>query len=356
MKIMIIGAGNIGISIAYMLANNDYDITIADSDLKKLSNNDLKLFKKTEIDILKTPNLQNIFKKMDYIINAGPYFLASKIAQIAKEAQTHYFDLTEDTNQTEKIKQIAKNSSKTVFVPQCGLAPGFIGILANYLAQDFDKIYDVKMRVGALPKYPTNNLKYNMTWSTDGLINEYLHPCYAIKNKQLVMLEPLEGYETFIIDGDEYEAFNTSGGLGTLCDTWKNNVNSMDYKTVRYINHCKLMKFLINDLQLGKNDGKKLKEIFNSSIPKTEQDMVLIFVSVNGIKNKKYLQKTWTKKIYHTDMFNKQWTAIQLTTAAGVCNMIELHRNNKIPQTGFVKQEDANFNDFIESKFGYIYT
>ena len=75
------------------------------------------------------------------------------------------------------------------------------------------------MRVGALPQFPTNALNYNLTWSTDGLINEYCNPCEAIHEGKLIEVLPLEGIEQFSLDGITYEAFNTSGGLGTLCET-----------------------------------------------------------------------------------------------------------------------------------------
>ncbi|MFX9180922.1 saccharopine dehydrogenase C-terminal domain-containing protein, partial [Acinetobacter baumannii] len=95
---------------------------------------------------------------------------------------------------------------------------------------------------GALPLYPTNGLKYNLTWSTDGLINEYCNPCEAIVDGQMREVLPLEGLEHFSLDGLDYEAFNTSGGLGTLCETLEGRVDSLDYKTVRYPGHREIVK------------------------------------------------------------------------------------------------------------------
>ncbi len=111
-------------------------------------------------------------------------------------------------------------------MPQCGLAPGFIGIVAHHLSKRFDVLHEIKMRVGALPAFPTNALKYNLTWSVDGLINEYCHPCDAIRDGERIEMLALEGMEHFSLDGVEYEAFNTSGGLGTLCDTLAGRVRS----------------------------------------------------------------------------------------------------------------------------------
>lgn len=343
-KILIIGAGNIGRMLAYMFSIKGYEITIVDGDEETLQHPTLQIHKKVCIDVTKKIELKPLLKDVTYLVNAGPFFINAKVAVVCKDTNTHYFDLTEDVKQTEYIKNTLSLNSKIAFVPQCGLAPGFISIIAHNLAKTFDEVHDVKMRVGALPIHSTNRLKYNTSWSVDGLVNEYLHPCNAIKNGKLLTIEPLEGYETFNLDGDDYEAFNTSGGLGTMCETWKGKVKNMDYKTIRYPGHRYLMQFLIDDLKLGANNGQAIKDLFNNAIPATFQDVILIFVEVSGIKNGKLVVESYKKKIYG----DKHWSGIQQATASGVFNMVELHRNKLLPQTGFVKQEDVSFDDFIE--------
>ena len=135
------------------------------------------------------------------------------------------------------------------------------------------------MRVGALPTNISNALQYSLTWSTDGLINEYGNPCDAIENGKAVRLLPLEGLEEIKIDGLTYEAFNTSGGIGSLADTYHGKVKHFSYKTIRYPGHCEKIKFLMNDLKLN-DDRDTLKRIFEHAIPKTFQDVVLVYVSV----------------------------------------------------------------------------
>lgn len=339
-KILIIGAGNIGVAIANLIPGTGYEISIADGNAESLKNPAIPdTVNKIHFDVHNETELKEALDDKVYVINAGPYFLACTIAKAAIATETHYFDLTEDIQQTDCIRKLDTGKLKTVLVPQCGLAPGFISIVANHLAQKFDDVRDVKMRVGALPMYPTNELKYNTTWSVDGLVNEYLHECHAIKDGQYIATEALEGYETFNLDGDDYEAFNTSGGLGTLCETWSGKVQSMDYKTVRYPGHNYLMKFLIHDMKLGE---KELKSMINSAIPATNQDIVLIFVEVTGTKNGRLMAESWTKKIYG----NGHWSAIQLTTATGICVMVEAHRQGKISDSGFVCQESLNLTEF----------
>ncbi|MBN4055218.1 saccharopine dehydrogenase family protein, partial [bacterium AH-315-K03] len=245
-------------------------------------------------------------------------------------------------------------SVKSALIPQCGLAPGFITIVTYDLAKKFDELKNVHMRVGALPKYPSNALKYNLTWSTDGLINEYCNPCEAIVEGELMKVPPLEELETFSLDGISYEAFNTSGGLGTLCETLAGKVTNLNYRSVRYPGHRDIMKMLLQDLRL-RDRRPLLKEIFESALPLTNQDVVLIFVTVSGMKNGQLVQETYANKIY-SQMINGQiWSAIQITTAAGICTVLDLLATGKLPQQGFIKQEDILFEDFITNRFGQYY-
>src|SRR4029079_18880225 len=201
------------------------------------------------------------------VVNCAPYQLTTIVARAAKAAGAHYLDLTEDVAASRVVRDLAKDA-KTAFIPQCGLAPGFITIAAWDLAKHFDELHDVRLRVGALPRYPSNALNYNLTWSTDGVINEYCEPCEAIVNGQLRETPPLEECEEFSLDGVTYEAFNTSGGLGTLCQTLDGQVRNLNYKTIRYPGHCAIMKALLNDLRL-RDRRDVLKDILENALPAT---------------------------------------------------------------------------------------
>jgi saccharopine dehydrogenase-like NADP-dependent oxidoreductase len=281
--------------------------------------------------------------------------LTPVIAVAAKRAKSHYFDLTEDVESTRIVKQLAEDA-KTAFVPQCGLAPGFISIVANDVANRFENLRDVHMRVGALPIYPNNALKYNLTWSTDGLINEYCNPCEAIVDGHLRETSPLEEMEHFSLDGIDYEAFNTSGGLGTLCQSLEGNVQNLNYKTVRYPGHRDIVKMLVRDLQLGLPERRHvLKEVLEASIPITKQDVVLVFVSVCGLRDGRLEQETYAKKIYSQRVNGQLLSAIQVTTAGAICTMVDLVMQGKLPQRGFVRQEQTSWSDFLSNRFGSYY-
>ncbi|WP_425257272.1 saccharopine dehydrogenase C-terminal domain-containing protein [Rubrivivax sp. RP6-9] len=354
MKITLLGAGHIGQTIArWLSATGDYHVTVVDRSAPALARLAGDAAATLQVDTSDAAALQRALRGQHAVINALPYHLATLAATAAREAQCHYFDLTEDVAATRAIQQLAVGAS-TAFMPQCGLAPGFIGIVAHHLAQGFDTLHEVKMRVGALPAFPTNSLKYNLTWSVDGLINEYCHPCEAIRGGQRIEVLPLEGMEHFSLDGTEYEAFNTSGGLGTLCETLAGRVQTLDYKSVRYPGHRDLMKMLLEELQLNQ-DTETLKAIMRKSIPSTMQDVVLVFVTVSGLRDGALVQEVFARKIFADRDSAAPLSAIQITTAAGICAAVDLFREGRLPQRGFIRQEQVALPDFLANRFGRAY-
>ena len=357
MRVALLGAGHIGQTIARLLQRSgDFQVTVVDRSAQALELLAGIAAATRVADTGDAAQLRQALVGQDAVLNALPYHLATVAAAAALESRCHYFDLTEDVAATRGIKQLADGAA-TAFMPQCGLAPGFIGIVAHHLAQGFETLHDVKMRVGALPAFPTNSLKYNLTWSVDGLINEYCHPCEAIREGENIDVLPLEGLEHFSLDGTEYEAFNTSGGLGTLCETLAGRVRNLDYKSVRYPGHRFLMKMLLEELGLNK-DQETLKDIMRRAIPSTMQDVVLVFVTVSGMKQGTLVQEVFARKIFAerspTDG-SEPLSAIQITTAAGICAALDLFREGKLPQRGFVRQEQVALPDFLANRFGNAY-
>ncbi len=265
----------------------------------------------------------------------------------------HYFDLTEDIEATNQVKVLSAGAAHA-FMPQCGLAPGFISIVAHDLMTHFETLDTVKMRVGALPVHPSNALKYSLTWSTDGLINEYGNLCYGIEAGEKVPLQPLEGYETVELDGLLYEAFNTSGGLGTLADSYAGKVRTMNYKTLRYPGHCEKIQLLMKDLKLNE-DRKTLKRVLEHAVPQTLQDVVLIYVAVTGTQESGFFEENYVKKIYPQCIKGRLWSAIQVTTASGVCCVMDLVLRHPSQYHGFVTQESILLRDFLTNEFGASY-
>jgi saccharopine dehydrogenase-like NADP-dependent oxidoreductase len=287
---------------------------------------------------------------VDAVISSLPYYCNVGVAKAARGAGAHYFDLTEDVEVTHEVIRIAAGAAQA-FVPQCGLAPGFISIAANELMSHFDKLRTVKLRVGALPQHPNNVLKYSLTWSTEGLINEYGNPCQAIADGRTVEVAPLEGLEEIEIDGTLYEAFNTSGGLGSLADSHGARCESMNYKTIRYPGHCAQMQFLMNDLKLN-HDRKTLKQVLESAVPQTLQDVVIIYAAVTGSQDGELREENYVNKVYPQLIAGRLWSAIQVTTAAGITAVVDLVLQQPQQYAGFVAQEKFSMPDILRNRFG----
>ena len=134
---------------------------------------------------------------------------------------------------------------------------------------------------------------------------------------------PLEGLEHFSLDGTEYEAFNTSGGLGSLGETFGAGCESMNYKTIRYPGHCEQMRLLMNDLKLNK-DRDTLKRILENAVPQTLQDVVIVYAAVSGSQDGELREENYVNKIYPQVIAGRLWSAIQVTTAAGITSVLDL--------------------------------
>jgi saccharopine dehydrogenase-like NADP-dependent oxidoreductase len=354
-EIVIVGAGKIGSMIAELLVGSrDYAVTVLDRSQSQLDRLETALpVKKVALDITQGDALFQALKGKFAVLSAAPYHATRLIAEAAKAASAHYLDLTEDVASTRVVKQLAQGAN-TAFIPQCGLAPGFITIVASDLASRFDELHDLRMRVGALPKFPSNALNYNLTWSTDGVINEYCEPCEAIVNGQLRETQPLEELEEFSLDGVLYEAFNTSGGLGTLCETLAGKVRNLNYRTIRYPGHAAIMKALLNDLRL-RDRRPLLKDILENAVPITLQDVVIVFVTVSGLRNGQLMQETYANKVYAAPLGGRVRSAIQITTAGGICAVLDMLASGKLPQKGLIKQEEIGLEAFLANRFGKVY-
>ncbi|MDB6167514.1 MAG: Saccharopine dehydrogenase, NADP-dependent [Verrucomicrobia bacterium] len=352
MKIGIIGAGKVGATIATLLESCRFcrSVTLADAradvDLRGLRKSKLE-----QVDVTKRPQLEAFVKRVDAVVSAAPYFLNKPVAQACATTGVSYFDLTEDVDTTQFVRKLAARKPRPTFMPQCGLAPGAINIVGGSLAASLSSVRHCEMRVGALPLNASNQMKYYLSWSTAGLINEYCQVGEALHAGRRVTTMPLDGVERITIDGTEYEAFNTSGGVATMCETFEGKVQELNYKTMRYPGHRDLMKFLLQDLNLAPRQDL-VTQIFDQEVPLTESDVVVFYVSVVGHeKNGSLKQRSFIKKMHGGTVHGRKLNAIQLTTAAGVTGVLELYAKGKLP-SGFVKQESVSLKDFLGTQWG----
>jgi saccharopine dehydrogenase-like NADP-dependent oxidoreductase len=354
LRVLVLGAGKVGSTVADMLAETyGVHVTLADRITPLHVPGSDALVKRIALNVEDTEALAAVLMQHQAVINALPFFHAARVAKAAAHAKLHYFDLTEDVAATSAIRAIASDA-QCALMPQCGLAPGVIGMLGAALGENFEDLYDLRMRVGALTRNPTNELRYNFTWSIDGVINEYCNPCEAIVHGEVTSVQPLEGYETFTLEGDDFEAFNTSGGLGTLCETLKGKVRNLDYKTIRYPGHRQGMQFLLHDLRLIERRDL-LREVLEHAVPHSRQDVVIMFASASGKREGRFEQDTRSAHIFGSSLRGTERTAIELTTAAGVCGAFELQMSGKLPARGFVAQEEVSLAAFLATRVGHYY-
>jgi saccharopine dehydrogenase-like NADP-dependent oxidoreductase len=297
--------------------------------------------------------LRSFLADKDAVVSCLPYNLNLPVAQAAHALGIHYFDLTEDVPTTAAIREMAK-TSKGVMAPQCGLAPGFIGIVGADLYNRFTKLRDVELRVGALPRYPNGLMGYSFTWSPAGVINEYINDAEVIHNGQRKMVPSLDGIEMINIEGQEFEAFSTSGGLGTMCETLAGKVDTLNYKTMRYPGHAKLMRFLLYELIL-KEKRELVEQILTEAKPPVREDVVYVYAVVEGWKGDQLAREEFYQAYHPILIHGKEWRAISWTTAASVAAVVEMVANGTLPKQGFIKQEEIPFDAFLKTKNGSLY-
>jgi len=353
-RVLVLGAGRIGRTItAFLASSGDYQLTVADISEKALGTlAHHEHVQPVALNVSQTETLLALMQKHQAVVSAVNPSQQPGISSAALGAGVSYFDLTEDVANTKRVKAVAARAAEgQIFMPQCGLAPGFVSVVAASLASQYEELERVEMRVGALPQHPSNALRYSLTWSPEGLINEYCEPCEAIIDGELRLVQPLEGVEELVIDGDLYEAFNTSGGLGTLCESLQGCVRDLTYKTIRYPGHRELMDFLLKDLRLCER-RELVVEILERAIPATLQDVVVVFCAASGMIDGRYRRTTDVRKLYPIEIAGETRAAIQRTTAAGLCTMLDLYFGGELPSRGFVCHENVSLELFLANRFG----
>lgn len=334
-KLAILGLGHIG-QYVFDTLSQDNKFIVKGYDLK------------TGHNLLDGELLKQIIQGCDGVLASTPYFLNKTIAQLCNEYGVDYFDLTESVEVTNFIKQHCNNAR---FVTQCGLAPGMVSIIANNIAKQFSTVEDIEIRVGALPENASNHMTYYRTWNTEGLINEYIHPCPALKDGQLVSLDPLADMEEVLLNGAYLEAANTSGGLGSLAESYVGKAKNVNYKTLRYPGHWKLMRFLKDDLGLKDNFNTYVK-LFNENIPQTDKDYIFILINVTGKINGVHSIRQYSKIINS----NQNETAIQRSTAGGAMAVIDSWANGSLDnRKGWISQEELDYSSVWNSKYSDCY-
>lgn len=347
-RVLVLGLGKVGSLVATLLKESDFEVTGVDAAPRP----ELP-FKTLGLDLRDGAAFARLLGEFDAVVSCLPFHLNIPLAHAAHAAGLHYFDLTEDVPTTHAILDLAK-TSKGLMAPQCGLAPGFIGIVGAHLAQEFEALRSIELKVGALPKHPRGSLGYAFNWSPEGVINEYINDCEVIRMGHRQLVPALEGMEIITINGVQLEAATTSGGLGTMCETFEGRVQELHYKTMRYLGHFERMKFLLEELHL-RDDRDLVGKILKNALPAVDEDYVFVHGAVEGWKKGSLARSEFVRAYPQMEVAGQSWRAISWTTAASICAVIEMVRSGALPQQGFLKQEDISLDDFLATKNGSLY-
>ena len=348
-KIAVLGLGKVGSLAATLLNETDFDVV--GFDARVLRNE--RPFQTTQLDVASHDDLSTALGGFDAVLSCLPYHLNLGVATVAHRLGIHYFDLTEDVPTTQAIREMGETATG-IMAPQCGLAPGFIGIVGADLAGRFDQCRSIKLRVGALPQHPSGLLGYAFNWSPEGVVNEYLNDCEVIEEGKHKWVSPMEWIETIYVNGTKLEAFTTSGGLGTMCETFLGQVENLDYKSMRYPGHVSLMNFFFHEL-LMREHREEAGKILTNAKPPVDDDVVYVHAAAEGEAEGRLQRQEFVRAYYPIEIAGSVRTAIAWTTSASVSAVIEMVRDGTLPERGFLKQEDISLEAFFKTRNGRHY-
>jgi saccharopine dehydrogenase-like NADP-dependent oxidoreductase len=344
--ITVLGLGKVGLLAARLLHDSGFAVTAVDARTPK----EPQPFSLRSLDLGTAAGVEGALAGADAVVSCLPYHLNRDVATAAHAAGVHYFDLTEDVATTRAIKALSA-TARSVLAPQCGLAPGFVAIVGAAQIAGFERCRALRLRVGALPQNPTGLMGYAFNWSPEGVVNEYLNDCEVIEEGVHKSVSSMEWIETVYVEGVQLEAFTTSGGLGSLCQTFLGQVDNLDYKTMRYPGHMKLMNFFFHEL-LMRERRALAGEILTHAKPPVDNDVVYVHISAEGTLEGRLRRTEFVRAYRPREIAGTRRTAIAWTTASSVVAVVQLVHEGVLPQRGFLKQEDVPLAAFLATPTG----
>jgi len=302
MKILVLGAGRMGHGAVFDLVNNSPDVTavtVADFHLEKAEAVAAAVASPKvtarQIDASDHQSVAELMRGHDSVISCVNYWYNVSLSKAAIETGANFCDLGGNNYIVDEQLTLGAEAKAAGIniIPDCGLAPGMVSILAMHGAARFESIDEIHIRVGGLPQNPQPPLNYQLVFSVEGLINEYIEVARVIRDGQIEQVDSMTELESLKFDGfPPLEAFQTSGGTSTLPDTFLGKIKELDYKTIRYAGHCDKFKTMI-DLGLCSSDEiiadfvtttprKVFAELLQKNLPADGPDYVLVRLEFVG--------------------------------------------------------------------------
>jgi lysine 6-dehydrogenase len=327
----------------------DHDGSIAQAVAKSVGTSRVE---PRQIDAANIGDVTELMRGHDSVISCVNYWYNAALSRAAIETGTNFCDL--GGNNYIVDEQLAMDADAKAaginIIPDCGLAPGMVSILAMHGAARFDEVSEIHIRVGGLPQDPQPPLNYQLVFSVEGLLNEYVEVARVIRGGQIIEVPSMTEIEDLEFDGfPPLEAFQTSGGTSTLPDTFLGRINELDYKTIRYAGHCDKFKTMI-DLGLCSSDeivvdSQNVKprrvfgELLQQHLPADGPDYVLVRLEFAGRANGE-------NKTLRYDIVDKQdeatgMSAMMRTTAFPASIIAQMMAAGDVLERGATPQEKA---------------
>ena len=361
MNILILGAGRMGLGAAFDLAHNSTGVervTVADFDegraraVAETIGAGVRV-RAARVDVGDYAGVVGLMRGQDAVISCVPYVHNLSLARAAIEARANFCDLGGNNAivDAELALDAEARAAGVRIIPDCGLAPGMVSVLVAHGAARFERLDEVHIRVGGLPQNPKPPLDYQIVFSVEGLINEYVERARVIRDGHIIEVESMTEVESldFPAPYGRMEAFQTSGGTSTLPETFAGRVRELDYKTIRYPGHCERFKLLVD---LGLADGVEIEldgarvsprrllgELLTRRLPADEPDLVFVRVEFRGRMSDG--EETRTLRYDIIDRHDEQTglSAMMRTTAFPASIIAQMMARGDITKTGAIPQE-----------------
>ena len=348
LKVTILGAGRIGTALAATLAGKpEFCVDVVDR-----SEETLDQLRAMQIDVAlrlchHPEELRAILTGRDVAVAAVPENALKAVATAAAQANVHYLDFSGARPETRDI--LASLSTRRAIINGCGVSPGLIGNVAWGLLNKDTAVTDLTMRVGAVPRYPTNRLGYGQIWNVDGLIDEYTRPSAAIRDGKAVTLSPLEDHRTMSIDGIAYEEFITAGGIEDLSIFSEFSPTNITFKTIRYPGHLDYMRFLLDDLGLRARRDM-MRSLLCNGLPIVEDDILLMMVTARGIRGRQPTESTVCYR-FSPPAEQGSFNALTAVATGHAATLLSLLQQGEIASTGIIEHHRLETGRLLSSEF-----